>query len=844
MQLKPSTEIDLTDKNSVDDDLVVKRKGGGSIIDHRPLFSQDGEVLYVVRKQTIRSYSTQTGDFVREFEPLEHKISGISIHPNNTGTIVGCSETADVVFWNCHSGIIAQRFHLDIQNLNAKIKTFHVVHFRTTNGKTVYRILVTYFSRARNIISVVLCDPQSGKFIKHRYIQADCDDYHVDCIGNGGDNLIAVAYKMDLHILSLGRMLNDTMHKTMRTFTCIAGHPNEDWVATGDISGRVLVWRGLSENKPIHTTYHWHTLPVKEIAFSSSGGYMYTGGSECVLVKWTLANPQHKSFLPRLPAPIKHLIIAPETQYVAVSTLDNGIVIVDPHRKLTSIIQNFTWGVTMSCQDLFPAGLTVDPRTNSLVLNSRTGHVQFYDPHNRTLLYNVNITAQNILSQERNAIIVNTEVMKVTLNHDGTWMATVEQRDDKLSSIEVRLKFWKFDVNRQIFVLNTSVELPHEDGVTALQFQPYTSFNSDNPLVVTTGRDKKFKLWTLVEPTSIHKKLKHWQCHSVGFYRNLLPTDATFSMDGSLLGVGFDSTLTIWVPETCKLKCSLSHRHYTHPITHLEFGRHEACHLVVVGSTEHIAVWNLLTLTLMWGVPLKLSTLTADPNSIYMAAFTADNTLFVFTPRSSMPVYTRKQVLDTDSFVLGACFVSHLQEKGAGKQWLRKSQIFFLDSNQELLSLEPESTVTVPLENLSIDGHVPATAFANLMASQVILTKEKTTPYVYEQFGLPGKGMVEQLTNIPAHTLPPTRLLCTAFLTSLLTVPPTKSSNEDSSREPDEDDVFQNSRNESDDEETEKKEDSKKSLSLLVDAVDEASDQALVNHDWSFLSSLLPSDEG
>lgn len=25
------------------DDLVVKRKGGGSIIDHRPLFSNDGE---------------------------------------------------------------------------------------------------------------------------------------------------------------------------------------------------------------------------------------------------------------------------------------------------------------------------------------------------------------------------------------------------------------------------------------------------------------------------------------------------------------------------------------------------------------------------------------------------------------------------------------------------------------------------------------------------------------------------------------------------------------------------------------------------------------------------------
>jgi len=52
----------------------------------------------------------------------------------------------------------------------------------------------------------------------------------------------------------------------------------------------------------------------------------------------------------------------------------------------------------------------------------------------------------------------------------------------------------------------------------------------------------------------------------VGDYRNLAATDAAFSMDGSLLAIGFSSTLTIWIPETCELKSSLTHSQYNDPI--------------------------------------------------------------------------------------------------------------------------------------------------------------------------------------------------------------------------------------------------------------------------------------
>lgn len=831
------------------DDLIVKRKGGGSIIDQRPLFSSDGETLFIVWKNVIRVYSTRTGDFVREFEPLSYRITGIIVHPDNGNVIVGCTENGNLDFWNCQSGIITKKLQLkSLADNNAKIKTFHITKYRTSQGNEICQALITYLSNCGSKIYILLFDIENGTCMKSIYIFTNSPEYYIDIIGNHGENLIAVLHDEDLHILNPARNLIDKLHKTGKTGrlpTCIAGHPEEECVATGDSTGRVVVWRSLFQTRPYTAVFHWHTLPVTEIAFSKSGGHMYTGGGECVLVKWTLANPQHKSFLPRLPAPIKHLTIAPDNLYVAVSTLDNGIVIVNPQRKLTSVIQNFTWGVASSSKDLFPAGLIVDPRTGSLVLNSRTGHVQFYNTHTKTLLYNINITAQNFLTQERDVIIVNTEVTKIALNHDGTWMATVEERNDKISSIEVRLKFWIYDVNKQIFILNTSIELPHENGINALHFQPNTTFDDGEWLAVTTGKDNKFKLWNLGKSSTGERETHHWNCYGVGDYRNLPTTDAGFSMDGSLLAIGFSSTLTIWIPETCELKSSLTHSQYNHPITRIEFGKHEACHLVVVTSQQHITVWNILTLAITWNVPLNVVSLTYDPKSTFMAAFTSDNSVYVFTPQSSTPVYKKTSLIENTSFILAATFVPHLQEKRnpSFRQWQRKSQLFFLDSNQELLTLEPESEVAISLEILSNKGIIPLTAFPNFIATHTSSTKEQTIAQVHEHLGTSTKGMLEELLSVSAHTLPPMKLLCSSFILSLTGQQSLRNRlrNAESFRDSDDDSARDDHTDLSDNEVSRPTKPAVTPTNENEDS-DESSVQ-LINHDWSFLSTVFPEQD-
>ncbi|XP_043254565.1 WD repeat-containing protein 75 [Colletes gigas] len=847
MQMKLNARRQSTNIEVIDvDDLVLTRKGGGSIIDQRPLFSHDGETLYIVWKHVVRAYSTQTGDFVRELEPANHRIAGLIVHPESSNSVIACTENGELNFWSCQSGIITKKLKLKFQE-DPRVKTFHIVNFKNQKGIELRQVLVTYISKCNTKIYVALFDLDTGICTKSTCISIDSHEYYVDIIGNHGENLIAILHDVDLHILNPSRNLIDKQHKTGKTGripTCIAGHPEEECVATGDSSGRVVVWKSLFQTRPYTGVYHWHTLPVTEIAFSKSGGHMYTGGGECVLVKWVLANPQQKSFLPRLPAPIKHLTIAPDNLYVAVSTLDNGIVVVNPQKKLTSVIQNFTWGVALSSQDLFPAGLIVDPRTNCLVLNSRTGHVQFYNTHTKNLLYNINITAQNFLTQERSLIIVNTEVTKIALNHDGTWMATVEERNDKLSCIEVRLKFWMFDVKQQLFTLNTSIELPHDGGINALHFQPCTSFDEDEPLVITTGGDKKFKLWHLVESSSMYKKPKYWQCHSIGDYRNLSVTDAGFSIDGSLVGIGFDSSVTMWTPDTCTFKCSLTHSQYQYPVTRIEFGKQEACHLVVAASTQHIAVWNILSLTLIWSVPLKVATLAADSKSMYMAVFTTNNSLFVFTPQRPCPVYTRTNVIENNCSILGATFVPHLQEKrdSSYRPWQRKSQLFFLDSNQELLTLEPESEVTIFLESLSTSANVPATAFGRMIAAKTTSTKEAMTPFMHEQLSVPGKGMVEELLSVSAHTLPPMKMLCSSFIASLLVSSTSKAQSADNKHERDE-------RMNDEEESADESEDDfprrmkPESTPVVENNIANETKTQVIDCDWSFLATILPDQE-
>lgn len=108
-------------------------------------------------------------------------------------------------------------------------------------------------------------------------------------------------------------------------------------------------------------------------------------------------------------------------------------------------------------------------------------------------------TIQNRLNVETDKVLYNLYVSHASLNMN--WLATAEVLDDKEHTIESRLKFWMFDEIEQAYTLNTQIELPHENGVRALEYS--TPHAIENLLCASSG-EFDVKVWAL-EDSLNHK---------------------------------------------------------------------------------------------------------------------------------------------------------------------------------------------------------------------------------------------------------------------------------------------------------------------------------------------------
>uniref|UniRef100_A0A8C8IIY7 WD repeat-containing protein 75 second beta-propeller domain-containing protein n=1 Tax=Oncorhynchus tshawytscha TaxID=74940 RepID=A0A8C8IIY7_ONCTS len=665
--------------------------------------------------ESVKVYSSSSEECVHDLQGHTDLVSGIVRNPSNHLQVYSCSADGTVRLWDFTDGILIKvqphslmwrRVISDVVCVCVSLELFQLVavHLPLSGDQEV---------EAREL-SAVLCDVSpSGAASFGRKVRV---------VGLPGTSVA-------------NKSLSGNKKGAKNAFTCVSCHPKEDCIATGHEDGKIRLWRNFNQKKEYtYSTLHWHHGAVNTLQFTPEGTNLLSGGIESVLVQWHYTQENQKDFLPRLGGAITHIAVSPDGSLFCTSHSDNKITIIQSCVKVSAIIQGLVKGEGVRTD------LTIDPRSKALVLNGKPGHLQFYSLHRDKLLYNLDIVQQEYIHEEG---LDQFEVVKAAFDTRGNWLATVEERTQKGSELEINLKLWAYDEQTQRYYLFAHHSQPGIDD----------ELNHIDTLIFSSGAC--------------------WSCDFVGGYHHLKPGCCCFSADGSLLAVGFQEVVTVWSP-SWELLTTLSQP--PGAIRDLCFGRLSCSKYLLGTSTKNqLCCWNLLTCSLEWSTPVDVSLLQADPLSENMAAFCSQSgcsDLFVFKPGEPRPLYSQKALCTGK--VQRAVFAPRdqmLESCEEHAQWLNRSQLYFFTQHMDLMTFSTkteEDRLLASSKRLMVDDSVAVTPFYLLLGKHRQQQEALTNPMA-ERIQLPqGSIAIKELLYTPAHVLPSASFLCSMFVRSLL----------------------------------------------------------------------------
>uniref|UniRef100_A0A2H1VX72 SFRICE_002080 n=1 Tax=Spodoptera frugiperda TaxID=7108 RepID=A0A2H1VX72_SPOFR len=492
------------------------RKAGRSIIERRPVFSPDGESIAIIVENIVRVYNIQTGECVRilETESPVNELIAIQFPENEDYNLYGCSDTGYVTVWTWANGAVLRETKLNLPT-NTKVLTFDLVDSTeccivTSQPNNKFLNLNTYSTKTGELLYDYRdTKPMYGDMICVSLGWCNGDRY---AAVSNGTKVLSIQNLQQPHLKT--RIINHNGYRIMS----VAAHQKTNAVAITDTLGRATVIRGnLFDYKQVaREVMHWHFLPPLATCFSLQGNYLYTGGMEKVLVKWTIGDlayrASEKNFIPRLPGMIR--FITTNNTHVALTLTNNSVVIANAQLRVL--------GTLLECGGVSPASRAVGgallhvPPLSALLTAARTGHLQLYSTNTDKVLYNLDITGLNNLPSERwNLLPLETEVTCAAVSGNGDWLVTSEYRNDGITYPEEKLKFWAAQYkNATPFQLNTCVNLSH-GGCNVVSL----SLNYKGDFCVSAGSDQKFRIWKKENTSPSNKGKKFaWSCLTACYY--------------------------------------------------------------------------------------------------------------------------------------------------------------------------------------------------------------------------------------------------------------------------------------------------------------------------------------
>lgn len=602
---------------------------------------------------------------------------------------------------------------------------------------------------------------------------------------------------------------NIKLHHT-KNLTTLAFHPTERNVAAGDVTGRILIWRGFggrsfsgggklmngvskdNDERPgvrgdgdaeSCTTWHWHSSEVKLLFFSSDGAYLYSGGNEGVLVAWQLETGK-KKFLPRIGSPLLFFICSPDPSLSSISCLNNQIHLLKmPSMEILKSIA----GIKLPCSvpengKSSNSGFVFDGSSALVAVRAANYSIQFYSLFDDREISEVQVCERNHQPGDEITMVVSL----VAFSLDGSLMGTVDARlpEEGIGGL-VSLKFWTCGSHKKDFSLSTVIYEPHSDaGISAIAFHPTLL------MAVSSSYGGDFKVWVR------HDSGRHedqrlqrngWTCHAVGSYKRKPMTAAAFSSDGSVLAVAAETVITLWDPLKNTLVAIIGNS--VEPIVSLSFvGKSDCLVSVSQGSSPQVSVWSMSKLSLSWSYKLIVEAV----------ACTEDDASFaVLAILPKLSTNSKEETLQNES---GVILLFNVGDPAPVATWFVTKAlgggIAFLRSNPALLeekTSDENSALSLLVymnsdhEYAIFDPYGKQGCERRIVRHQSILGFEETGNFGYSsvygelpefnpkigqtpssQTFAPSERPWETIFSGSSHALPPLTKLCSAFLESLL----------------------------------------------------------------------------
>ncbi|KAE8700133.1 formin BNI1-like [Hibiscus syriacus] len=802
-------------------------RGGRSLVSSPPVFSNDANKLLVCTSNTVSVFSTATGLQISSLEGHTALVTSVLVvPPSSPAAKVLCycwtaSLDGTIRYWDFSVPELMKTIDIRVPIFSMVIPSFLDV---PAEDKGKHRNLFAYVStidtketqdKSKASRRQIRKCNLSKSCLVGRLILGETKKPEVLTVSPSG-KFFGICNKCKLHIWKVPDQGSEhaavrkiTLHHTKK-ITVITFHPTQRIIASGDVTGRILTWRGfgnrafsgdngvdnqklinVQEDKPgvrdiddadLCSTWHWHSAEVNVLSFSLDGAYLYSGGKEGVLVVWQIDTGK-KKFLPRIGSPLLYFIDSPDPTLSSISCADNQIHLL----KMPSMgILKTISGIKAPCcyPEMYEGlgnGIAFDQTAGLVALRTENYCIQFYSLFDDRGISEVQVCERNHQPGDDVTVIVTA----VALSVDGSLMSTSEVKlaEEGIGGL-VCLKFWQAGSQNKEFSLSTIVYEPHRDAsISAVTFHP-----SGN-MVVSSSFGGDFKVWRCNNDSLQSDQMRQtfsWTCHAVGSYKKKPMTAAAFSADGSVLAVAAETLITLWNPYKNVLLAVLGET--LTPIVNLSFiGKSDNLVAASCGSNPQLSVWSMSKLSLSWSYKLRIE---AVASAVDLSSFAAlvllpessnettfkgrDGVILLYNATDPVPTAVwsvRKAKGGALGFLqVNPSFVEEISIDGKTPEVL----LAYMNGDHEYVVFDPfckdakevNMSQKVSHSALEVKGLGGQYGYVSIYGELPEFDKKRPETPCVPSF--PSERPWETIFSGSSHSLPPLTKLCSSFLESLL----------------------------------------------------------------------------